>query len=61
MIYTIFITTYREERFTEKIYGFGDATKRVAELTHCDNIQAIDVVNNETGELIFMYKDGEVL
>lgn len=60
MIYEIIITTY-ERQYTERMCGAIETRDRVNEIVKCDNVQAIEIIDIQTGAIMVEIVDSVVV
>ena len=56
MTYEITIKTY-ERQYIERKYGAVETFNRVAEILKCDNVQAVEIMDTQTGAIMLEVVD----
>lgn len=60
MTYEIIIKTYERE-YTERKYGAVETFNRVVEIVTCDNVQAVEIMDTQTGAIMLEIVDKAVV
>ena len=60
MTYEIIIKTYERE-YTERKYGAVETFNRVVEIVKCDNVQAVEIMDTQTGAIMLEIVDKAVV
>lgn len=60
MTYEIIIKTYERE-YTERKYGAVETFNRIVEIVKCDNVQAVEIMDTQTGAIMLEIVDKAVV
>ena len=60
MTYEIIVRTY-ERGYIEKRYGVTETFNRVVEIVKCDNVQAVEIMDTQTGAIMLEVVDRVVV